>query len=493
MGHPPRAGHVELSIRGARRALRGPAPRGAGRAHRVQRDRLRRGADRAGPTAGRRRRGGRAGCTRPAFAGPRGAGDAGQWLDRDDRGRAAPGAPGRRRPPRRGARRRSLRRGSQRRRRGGPGRRLGPRRRGWTSQRSWSPWPPPKAPPPARWRDRAALVSRPALPPPRSAPSWRRSSERAAKTGPCSVGPCGRPWCRGESPVREEVSAWLAGARPGALAAVSLALAGTGRRRGSGLRCARERPRQAPSSPTDGATWPPWREGRRRTPRSPSGSPAWPGDAEEWMLRAAAIRALAAAAVPDATRVAREGLSDAYPRVRIAAVDALVGHEGSLEQLVGIARRDPWPMVRASAVQSLGPVGGARPLVRAGRSRSPRERPGPPRSAPSPPPATGAHGRRSRTGWCSPGSGRRCSTPGSPTPGHGARKTRWTRWARSSTGPSVPTPGSQTWRSRQRRWRRWRRSGVRKPGSGSAGADSDLSPSMIRIAAQAAERVQSCR
>jgi HEAT repeat protein len=88
-------------------------------------------------------------------------------------------------------------------------------------------------------------------------------------------------------------------------------------------------------------------------------------DAEEWMLRSEAIAALALRRSPRLAEAARRGLDDAYPRVRVAAADALGGDAASLRAVATLARRDPWPMVRASATSALGGSAEARPVVRA--------------------------------------------------------------------------------------------------------------------------------
>ncbi|MDH3655236.1 MAG: hypothetical protein OEN21_13270 [Myxococcales bacterium] len=71
---------------------------------------------------------------------------------------------------------------------------------------------------------------------------------------------------------------------------------------------------------------------------------------EEWMLRQAAVAAIAARGHRED---ARASLNDAYPRVRASAATALSGDAGSMLERATLARRDPWPMVRAAAVRSL--------------------------------------------------------------------------------------------------------------------------------------------
>lgn len=67
--------------------------------------------------------------------------------------------------------------------------------------------------------------------------------------------------------------------------------------------------------------------------------------AEEWMLRAAAIQALANRR-PDITR---RVLRDTYPRVRAAALE----HTNDVAELRALAETDPWPLVRMAALDVL--------------------------------------------------------------------------------------------------------------------------------------------
>ena len=70
--------------------------------------------------------------------------------------------------------------------------------------------------------------------------------------------------------------------------------------------------------------------------------------APEWMLRDAALAAIAEEQ-PDVTR---EALADAYPRVRVRAVQAIASHD--LGAVLEASRHDPWPMVRVAALDVLG-------------------------------------------------------------------------------------------------------------------------------------------
>jgi HEAT repeat protein len=88
-------------------------------------------------------------------------------------------------------------------------------------------------------------------------------------------------------------------------------------------------------------------------------------DAPEWMLRAEALDALAARHSPTLLTTARTALADPYPRVRLAALHALAGSAEDLERIATLARRDPWPFVRAEAVLLLAPHARARAVIRA--------------------------------------------------------------------------------------------------------------------------------
>ena len=81
---------------------------------------------------------------------------------------------------------------------------------------------------------------------------------------------------------------------------------------------------------------------------------------EEWMLRQAAVDAIAARGHREDVR---GSLKDAYPRVRASAATALSGDDGSMLERATLARRDPWPMVRAAAVRSLRSEGEALAVV----------------------------------------------------------------------------------------------------------------------------------
>jgi HEAT repeat protein len=75
-------------------------------------------------------------------------------------------------------------------------------------------------------------------------------------------------------------------------------------------------------------------------------------EAQEWMLRASALRALKARVSESPAYEA--ALDDAYPRVRVAALEALAGNpRSSTPRLIEAAESDRWPMVRAAALRAL--------------------------------------------------------------------------------------------------------------------------------------------
>jgi len=89
-------------------------------------------------------------------------------------------------------------------------------------------------------------------------------------------------------------------------------------------------------------------------------------DEERWMLRAAAIEALADRKSEQNARVAAGALRDPYPRVRAAAASALTNHPEAQPLLIEHAVRDRWPMVRAAALDAVASQPGAEPVLRKG-------------------------------------------------------------------------------------------------------------------------------
>ncbi|MEC7521898.1 MAG: HEAT repeat domain-containing protein [Myxococcota bacterium] len=98
-------------------------------------------------------------------------------------------------------------------------------------------------------------------------------------------------------------------------------------------------------------------------------------DADEWMLRAAAVQALERREAPDRLAVAQAALGDDYPRVRVQAVRILDQLDEGDDRLIELAGADSWPMVREAAVEALWSRPAGRDAVRrAARDRSPRVR-----------------------------------------------------------------------------------------------------------------------
>lgn len=81
---------------------------------------------------------------------------------------------------------------------------------------------------------------------------------------------------------------------------------------------------------------------------------------DEWMIRRSAVDAITARGHRED---ARNSLSDPYPRVRLQAATALSGDAETLVPRATLARKDPWPMVRAAAVASLRTEGDAIPVI----------------------------------------------------------------------------------------------------------------------------------
>ncbi len=167
---------------------------------------------------------------------------------------------------------------------------------------------------------------------------------------------------RGSDAVAETLRGWLDDARPGARASVGLGLA------------AHEDTAELARLALDGAPQAEafadrWRFATAATALDEVSTEvtAWLGEqarAEEWMMRAVALTALSHLGAEGATAAAKRGLEDDYPRVRVAAIEALAGDEAQLEAIAVRARQDRWPMVRAAAVVALAPMARARPVVR---------------------------------------------------------------------------------------------------------------------------------
>jgi hypothetical protein len=84
--------------------------------------------------------------------------------------------------------------------------------------------------------------------------------------------------------------------------------------------------------------------------------------AEEWMLRVAAIDALAQRSSSLATAAAQRALSDDYPRVRALGVRVLASDPNQFAGLAKLAQEDKWFLVRQAALETLPDTPQARQL-----------------------------------------------------------------------------------------------------------------------------------
>jgi hypothetical protein len=75
--------------------------------------------------------------------------------------------------------------------------------------------------------------------------------------------------------------------------------------------------------------------------------------AETWMLRSAALEALAQRKAPSLRGVAQHALDDVYPRVRASAVAVLSKLPEAFDVLSAKARQDTWFLVRRTALEKL--------------------------------------------------------------------------------------------------------------------------------------------
>lgn len=97
--------------------------------------------------------------------------------------------------------------------------------------------------------------------------------------------------------------------------------------------------------------------------------------ADEWMLRQAGLEAMLRRGAPDTAATAAAALDDAYPRVRVGAIQALDRVGDDPRPLVRRLAEDRWPMVRAAAARALADEPVARPALRAAvADRSPEVR-----------------------------------------------------------------------------------------------------------------------
>jgi HEAT repeat protein len=87
---------------------------------------------------------------------------------------------------------------------------------------------------------------------------------------------------------------------------------------------------------------------------------------ERWMLRAAAIQALAERNASERIATAKAALGDDYSRVRVAAAGVLASDAGARDVLAMHAERDPWVPVRIAALEALASQRGTEALVQRG-------------------------------------------------------------------------------------------------------------------------------
>jgi hypothetical protein len=172
----------------------------------------------------------------------------------------------------------------------------------------------------------------------------------------------------GGQPVLERVKAWSQSDAVGVSARAALALALARAQSGQDARpLAQEIAAAAAPQATDFADL--WRlvQAARALP---GGEPldAWlakiAGSDQRWMLRAAALTALTERSAAHLQDTARAALKDEYPRVRVAAIDAIGSKADAVELLSMHATRDTWPMVRVAAVDALAGVPGTAPVLR---------------------------------------------------------------------------------------------------------------------------------
>jgi hypothetical protein len=101
-----------------------------------------------------------------------------------------------------------------------------------------------------------------------------------------------------------------------------------------------------------------WRlvQAARNLPSEPSGDGflvTLAQRAETWMLRSAALEALAQRKAPSLQSVAQHALEDAYPRVRASAVAALSKLPATFETITKTVRQEHWFLVRRAALDEL--------------------------------------------------------------------------------------------------------------------------------------------
>lgn len=166
------------------------------------------------------------------------------------------------------------------------------------------------------------------------------------------------------------VRAWLGQAQPGvgARAAVALALVGHTDVTGSPELAAEL---IAGAAAEADAFEDRWRLVSAAVKAAPSAAvDAWLGELaakdERWMLRATALTALSQRKAATSRTLAKAALKDEYPRVRLVAVQALVGDASAIPDLTKHAQRDRWPMVRAAAYEVLAQQAGTGATLQGG-------------------------------------------------------------------------------------------------------------------------------
>jgi hypothetical protein len=173
----------------------------------------------------------------------------------------------------------------------------------------------------------------------------------------------------GGQSVLERVKAWAQGEAAGVSARAALALALARAQSGQDARplAAEVAAATAPQATAFADLWRLVQAARAL----PAGEPldAWLAQLaahdEHWMLRAAALTALAERSRERVQDAARAALDDEYPRVRVAAIDALGARQDAIDALSTHATRDTWPMVRVAAVDALAELPGTTPVLRA--------------------------------------------------------------------------------------------------------------------------------
>jgi hypothetical protein len=175
----------------------------------------------------------------------------------------------------------------------------------------------------------------------------------------------------GGDEVVSSIRAWAAGAdaEPASRAVVALVLSRLDHPEGARVLAAELAGAEAPKASAFEDRWR-WVAAARALPASPA-LDVWLSDLarreEHWMLRASALEALAERHATERLQVALDALDhDDYPRVRVAAAQALAKDPSALGPLTTHAGRDSWPMVRAAALEALADQNGSRQALELG-------------------------------------------------------------------------------------------------------------------------------